>query len=71
LKKKFREFSNPSSNQEFESSFKSLVSAALKKLDVVPRAEFEKQKKVLEKAQKKLDELEEIIDKLLKSKKKQ
>lgn len=68
FKKRFKEFSNSSSKDEFESSLRIFINSALSKLDVVPRAEFEKQKEMLVKAQNKLKELEKNIDELLKDK---
>ena len=44
------------------------VTAALDKLDVVTREEFDAQRKVLEKTRKKLDRLEAEIDALTKNK---
>ena len=62
--KKFNEFSNSSAKNDFESSLKNFLKTALEKLDVVPRAEFEKQKDLLKKAQEKLNELEKKLEKL-------
>ena len=45
------------------------IYTALEKLDVVPRAEFEKQKDLLKKAKVRLNELEEKIEELSKTKK--
>jgi len=62
--KKFNEFSNSSAKNDFELSLKNFLKTALEKLDVVPRAEFEKQKDLLKKAQEKLNELEKKLEKL-------
>ena len=67
--KKFNEFSNSSAKNDFESSLKTFLYTALEKLDVVPRAEFEKQKDLLKKAKVRLNELEEKIEELSKIKK--
>ena len=68
FKKKFEQFAKSSSKEEFESNFKPFINAALDKLDVVPREEFEKQKEMLKKAQNRLNELEESLDELIKKK---
>ena len=67
--KKFNEFTNSSTKNDLESSLKTFLYTALEKLDVVPRAEFEKQKDLLKKAQVRLNELEEKIEELSKTKK--
>ena len=67
--KKFNEFSNSSAKNDLESSLKTFLYTALEKLDVVPRTEFEKQKDLLKKAQVRLNELEEKIEELSKTKK--
>ena len=67
--KKFNEFTNSSTKNDLESSLKTSLYTALEKLDVVPRAEFEKQKDLLKKAKVRLNELEEKIEELSKTKK--
>jgi hypothetical protein len=69
FKKKFKEFSNSSTKDDLESNFKIFLNTAFEKLDVVPRAEFEKQKDLLKKAKDRLTELEKNIDELLETKK--
>ena len=67
--KKFNEFSSSSAKNDFELNLKTFLNTALEKLDVVPRSEFEKQKDLLKKAQARLNQLEEKIEELSKTKK--
>ena len=69
FKKKFKELSESSPKENLEANMKIFLNIVFEKLDVVPRAEFEKQKETLKKAQNKLNELENKIDNLLKEKK--
>ena len=50
--------------KDFEKNVKALLAGGLAKLDVVPRAEFDVQAKVLARTREKLDELERKVAEL-------
>lgn len=52
---------------DFENNFKAILRAGLIKADLVTREEFDTQQKVLLNTRKKLEELEQIVEKLQQS----
>ena len=65
IKSKLKNFSNAEQGEKFEADIERLLAVALKKLNVVPKKEFEKLQRSLVKAEKRLKELEKTIDELV------